>query len=142
MACTALYFHLKPFREHEMTLYWTSGVHTFDSGPSWAHRHSGMHGPNNFRPNCIHWVADIHFRGEDAKFRHRIMFEKRPQWYRTRAAVYVGKRIATLHVENNRLVRYIECHPPIQWCTVVILDADLVQRGAQQNKRRCFSWLL
>ena len=128
----------RPFREHEMTLYYPNGIHTFDSGPSWPVRHSGMHGPNNFWPNCIRWVADLHFRGEDSRFRHRIVFVKRPRWYNTHASVYVGKRIATLHMEGRDVVR-VESHEPIEWCTVTVLDADLVQRGEQQKRRRACS---
>ena len=138
MAVHALYYHLRPFREHEMTLYYPNGIHTFDSGPSWPVQHSGMHGPNNFWPGCIRWVADLHFRGEDARFRHRISFEKRPQWYRTKAGVYVGKRIAILHMEGNEVVR-VDSHPPIEWCTVTVLNWDLVQRGMGASRKRALS---
>ena len=138
MAVHALYYNLKPFREHEMTLYYPNGLHTFDSGPSWPVRHSGMHGPNNFWPGCIRWVADLHFRGEDAGFRHRISFEKRPQWYKTKAGVYLGKRIATLYMDGNEVAR-VESHEPIEWCTVTVTDPILAQRGAQQKRRRAFS---
>ena len=121
-----------------MTLYYPNGIHTFDSGPSWPVRNSGMHGPNNFWPGCVTWCADIHFRGEAAGFRHRVRFEKRPQWYKTKAGVYVGHRIATLHMEDGKVAR-VESHTPIEWCTVTVLNADLEQRGALQKRRRACS---
>ena len=130
----------RPFREHETTLYYPNGLHTFDSGPEWPVQHSGMHGGNNFYPGCVYWIADIHFRGEDAKFRHRISFTKKPQWYKTKAAVYLGKRIATLHMEDDgRTVSWVESHDPIEWCTITILNHDLEQRGAFVKRRRAGS---
>ena len=87
----------RPFREHEMTLYYTNGIHTFDSGPQWPVQHSGMHGPNNFSPGCVHWLADIHFRGEDAKIRHRIQFEK---------------KTAVVQNQRGRLRRIAPGYPP------------------------------
>ena len=130
----------RPFREHEITLYYTNGLHTFDSGPQWPVQHSGMHGPNNFFPGCIFWLADIHFRGEDARFRHRIEFTKRPQWYKTKAAVYVGTRTATLHMEEDgKTVSWVEACHPIEWCTVTILNQDLEQRGTLVKRRRAVS---
>ena len=130
-----------PFREHEITIYYANGIHTFDSGPSWPVQHSGMHGPNSYWPGCLRWVADIHFRGEDARFRHRISFEKRPQWYKTAAAVYVGKRVAILHMEDDgKRVAWIDPdYRPIEWCTVTIMNSDLEQRGNHLKRRRAFS---
>ena len=129
------------FREHEIALYYTNGVHTFDSGPSWPVRHSGMHGPDNYWPGCLRWEGAFHFRGEDARFRHHISFEKKPQWYRTAAEVYVGKRTAILHMEDDgKTVARVEPHDrPMEWCTVTIMNSDLEQRGNHLKRRRALS---
>ena len=76
--------------------------------------------------------------------------EGRLAW-RTRAAgwqqkqvafeVYVGKRIAILHMEDDgKRVARVEPHDrPIEWCTVTIMNSDLVQRGNHLKRRRALS---
>ena len=138
MAVHALYFSFKPLREHEMTLYYEHGIHTFDSGPSWPERHMGLHGTNNFWPGRDRWTAELRFRGEEESFRYRVVFRKRDREYRTGFEMYVGKCVAIVHMRGNKVAGVVE-HTPIDWCSVIVLDWDRVQSlkriGTQKGKR-------
>ena len=130
----------RPFREHEITLYYTNGIHTFDSGPSWPVQHSGMHGHNIFFLAALTGVRTSTSVEKTPGFATASLLQKKPQWYKTKAAVYLGKRTATLHMEDDgRTVSWVESHDPIEWCTITILNHDLEQRGAFVKRRRAVS---